>query len=73
MIYINLSEPFEGALKRLKNFHGEKANQGMVEHLIRQEAIRLDLWDGFIAKDPHVGGVWPWAEEDDVHSKETTK
>lgn len=67
MIYINLSEPFEGALGRLKAFYGEKANQGMVEHLIREKAIALDVWQ----PNPHAGGVWPWADED-VHSKETT-
>ncbi len=72
LFYINLSEPFESAVARLKNYYGEKANQGMVEHLVRAEAIRLDLWDGFsTVRDPHAGGVWPWADED-AHSKETT-
>ncbi len=42
LFYINLSEPFESAVARLKNYYGEKANQGMVEHLVRAEAIRLD-------------------------------
>lgn len=67
MIYINLADPFEGALGRLKNYYGEKANQGMVEHLIRQDAIRLDLWDGFVSTpDPHAGGVWPWEKEEEA-------
>ncbi len=70
MIYINLSSPYEEAVILLKHFYAEKANQGMVEYLIRAEAIKLDLWPGGKpVPDPNAGGVWPWPpSEDDVHS-----
>lgn len=54
MIYINLSEPYATAVQRLKVYYAVKANQGMVESLIRDRAIKL--------------GVWPGGE--DVHTKE---
>lgn len=44
MIYINLDQPYEEALMSLKRFYAEKANQAMVEHLIRAEALRLGVW-----------------------------
>ncbi len=44
MIYINLSSPYEEAVIRLKHLYAVKANQNMVEYLIRAEAMKLGLW-----------------------------
>lgn len=68
MIYINLDEPFETAVARLKVYYGEKANQGMIEHLVRERAIKLGMWPGgdeftqddLRKPDHNAGGVWPW-------------
>lgn len=76
MIYINLSEPYETAVQRLKIYYAEKANQGMVEFLIRERAIKLGMWpmgdeftqDDLRSPNPHAGGVWPWPVEGDVHT-----
>lgn len=45
MLYFNIPEPYETALQRLKAHYAIKANQGMVEFLIRSEAMRLELWE----------------------------
>lgn len=44
MIYINLDQPYEEAVARLKQFHAVKGNQAMIENLVRDEAMRLGLW-----------------------------
>lgn len=43
-MWINLPEPYETVVLNLKGYYAEKANQGMVEHLIRADALRLGLW-----------------------------
>lgn len=76
MIYINLSEPYETAVQRLKTYYAEKANQGMVELLIRDRAIKLGMWPGgdeftqddLRKPDHHAAGIWPWAKDEDVHT-----
>lgn len=51
MIYINLDQPHEEALLRLKKYYAEKANQRMVEQLIRDEALRLGVWPVAVEKE----------------------
>ena len=44
MIYVNLDQPYEDAVQNLKRLYAVKGNQSMIEHLVRQEAIRLGVW-----------------------------
>jgi hypothetical protein len=44
MIYINLDQPYEDAVQNLKRLYAVKGNQTMIEHLVRQEAMRLGVW-----------------------------
>lgn len=43
-MWINIEAPYDETVHRLKEYYAQKANQGMIEHLIRQDAIRLGLW-----------------------------
>lgn len=48
MLYFNLDQPYEDVVLDLKRYYAEKANQGVIEHLIRTDAIRLGLWPAHI-------------------------
>lgn len=43
-MWINLEGSYDEAVHRLKEYYALKANQGMIEHLVREEAIRLGIW-----------------------------